>query len=136
MCQNISQLENCIKTENESKPDKECEIEPKPDNCIRTEISSEQRSLRKRQKSKAGVAFEDQSGDDKEIEVKPKCVNETKSTEPIFRQGSSRRCKAKVGMNIEESDLSSIGNIIGLKDGDIEVMWADGRTSKKVAGAF
>lgn len=130
VCQNISQLENCIKTENESKLDKECEIEPKPDNCIRTEISSEQRSLRKRQKSKAGVAFEDQSGDDKEIEVKPKCVNETKSTEPIFRQGSSRRCKAKVGMNIEESDLSSIGNIIGLKDGDIEVMWADGRTSK------
>lgn len=129
VCPNISQLENCIKTENESKLEKECEMEPKPD-CIRIELSSEQRSLRKRQKAKAGVAFEDQSGDDKEIELKPKCVNEAKSTEPIFRQGSSRKCKAKVGMNTEESDLSSIGNIIGLKDGDIEVMWADGTISK------
>jgi len=82
--------------------------------------------LRRRQKSKAGLAFEDQSGDDKEIELKPKCVNETKITEQIFQQGSSRRCKAKVGMDTEESDLSSIENIIGLKNGDIEVRWADG----------
>lgn len=130
VCQDISPLENCMKTENDSNIEKDCEMEPKPEYCIRTELSSEQRSLRKRQKSKAGLAFEDQSGDDKEIELKPKCVNDTKSTEQIFQQGSSRRCKVKVGMNTEESDLSSIGNIIGLKDGDIEVMWADGMISK------
>jgi len=71
VCQNISSLENCMKTENDSNIEKDCKMEPKPEYCIRTEISSEQRSLRKRQKAKAGLAFEDQSGDDKEIELKP-----------------------------------------------------------------
>ena len=65
VCQRISQLENRMKTENVSNIEKDCEMEPKPEYCSRTELSSEHRSLRKRQKSKAGsLAFEDQSGDD------------------------------------------------------------------------
>lgn len=119
-----------MKIENDSNIEKDCEMQPKPEYFIRTELSSKQRSLKKRQKAQVGLAFEDQSGDDKEIEMKPKCVNETKIIEKIFQQGSSRRCKAKVDMDTEELDLSLIGNIIGLKIMDIEVMWADVMISK------
>eukprot|EP00253_Pinus_taeda_P016252 PITA_16252 len=38
--------------------------------------------------------------------------------------------KAEVDKNIEESYLSCIGSVIGVKDGYIEVAWADGTVSK------
>eukprot|EP01018_Ginkgo_biloba_P041296 Gb_00082 [translate_table: standard] len=111
--------------------DKECEIEAKLDNHTKTELSLEQRALRKRQKAKVGVSFEDQSGDDKEFEHKSRRENDTKYTDPSSeRRASRKRQKGKVGMSFEQSDLSSIGNITGLKDGDIEVLWANGTASK------
>lgn len=41
-----------------------------------------------------------------------------------------KRQKAELDESLDESNLSWIGNIIGLKDGDIEVAWADGMVSK------
>ena len=38
--------------------------------------------------------------------------------------------KAELDTSLEESNLSWFGNVIGGKDGDIEVAWADGMVSK------
>jgi hypothetical protein len=40
------------------------------------------------------------------------------------RKGKSSRCKC------QNLDLSWVGNVIELKDGDITVLWADGSSSK------
>ncbi|XP_027365605.1 probable ubiquitin-conjugating enzyme E2 23 isoform X2 [Abrus precatorius] len=53
----------------------------------------------------------------------------------IKKEGKNQTCTSKVenvpgGENCEEfSDLSWVGNITGLKNGDIEVTWADGMVS-------
>eukprot|EP00252_Welwitschia_mirabilis_P011751 TRINITY_DN2615_c0_g1_i2.p1 TRINITY_DN2615_c0_g1~~TRINITY_DN2615_c0_g1_i2.p1 ORF type:complete len:951 (+),score=252.41 TRINITY_DN2615_c0_g1_i2:255-2855(+) len=120
-CEDGMKVEAGSKIVNVTRSGKESEIDSRDDNLSRLETSSDQRHARKKQKAKSGFTFENHSLD----------VNEVRSSEPFFFQGSSRRlAKAKKGMNTDESDLSSIGNIIGLKDGDIEVLWADGTTSK------
>lgn len=72
-----------------------------------------------------------QLGEQKECQHKLKPDKDDKTLEPIFRERALRmRQNIDGGGSFEESNLSNIGNIIGLKDGDIEVAWADGMVSK------
>lgn len=62
-------------------------------------------------------------------ETKPKNVVETTDLS-TNQKALKKRQKAELDESLDESNLSWIGNIIGLKDGDIEVAWADGMVSK------
>ncbi|XP_057848632.2 probable ubiquitin-conjugating enzyme E2 23, partial [Cryptomeria japonica] len=134
----VSQASDAVKMsvdekecEIEANIDKDCEIELKCGECVKSDPSSEERSLKKRQKTDLGFDFEDHIGDDKEIDFQTKCVSDTKSMDASLQQGASRRCrKAKVDAKVEDMDFSWIGNIIGVRDGEIEVMWADGTVTK------
>lgn len=46
------------------------------------------------------------------------------------KKALKKRQKAELDESLDETNLSWIGNIIGVKDGDIEVAWADGMVSK------
>eukprot|EP01018_Ginkgo_biloba_P018614 Gb_29475 [translate_table: standard] len=73
----------------------------------------------------------DQSGDQKECADKLRPQNDAKTTELSSEQKALKKSqKAEIGGSFEESNLSWIGNITGLKDGEIEVAWADGMVSK------
>ncbi|GLJ54406.1 hypothetical protein SUGI_1168530 [Cryptomeria japonica] len=110
---------------------KDCEIELKCGECVKSDPSSEKRSLKKRQKTDLGFDFEDHIGDDKEIDFQTKCVSDTKSMDASFQQGASRRRrKGKVDAKVQDMDFLWIGNIIGVRDGEIEVMWVDGTVTK------
>ncbi|XP_059070618.1 probable ubiquitin-conjugating enzyme E2 23 [Cryptomeria japonica] len=122
----VSQVSDAVKMsvdekecEIEANIHKDCQIELKYRKCVKSDPSSEKRSLKQRQKTDLGFYFEDHIGDDKEIDFQMKC------------QGVSRRCrKAKVDAKVEDMDFSWIGNIRGVRDGEIEVMWADGIVTK------
>lgn len=76
-----------------------------------------------------GVA--NQLGEQKECQHKLKPEKDDVNLEPISGERALRtRQNIGGGGSFEESNLSNIGNIIGLKDGDIEVAWADGMVSK------
>ena len=46
------------------------------------------------------------------------------------KKALKKRQKSELDESLDESNLSWIGNIIGVKDGDIEVAWKDGMVSK------
>lgn len=67
----------------------------------------------------------------KRCQNKLKPDKDDKTLEPIFGERALRTWQnIDGGGRFEVSNLSNIGNIIGLKDGDIEVAWADGMVSK------
>ncbi len=63
-----------------------------------------------------------ESDEDGEVEVPKSETAATRKTRG--RKGKSSLCKC------QSVDLSWVGNVIELKDGDITVLWADGSTSK------
>lgn len=62
-------------------------------------------------------------------ETGPKNVVETTDLS-TNKKGLKKTQKADLDKSLEESNLSWIGNVIGVEDGDIEVAWADGTVSK------
>lgn len=72
-----------------------------------------------------------QLGEQKECQHKLKPDKDDETLEPIFGERAfMTRQNIDGGGSFEDSNLCNIGNIIGLKDGDIEVAWANGMVSK------
>ena len=67
-----------------------------------------------------------------QVETKPEIVVDTTdlSTNQTALKKTKKPKKEKLAKKLQESYLSRIGNIIDVRDGDIEVAWADGMVSK------
>lgn len=68
-----------------------------------------------------------------QLVVQTDCKDETRTKNVVETTNQKTRKgkqKAELDNSLEESNISWFGNVIGRKDGDIEVAWADGMVSK------